>query len=81
MFGDGNTLDAVRQVRYESMSAGCRGVDSCFCQKMPQVWFNIQIETLKRVHSSWLPGVPIDLLTQARKLALGRRGWRNGCPR
>ena len=38
-----------------------------------QIWFDVQIETLKRVHSSWLPGVPIDLLTQARKLALGRR--------
>jgi hypothetical protein len=38
-----------------------------------RVWFEVQVETLKRVHSSWLPGVPIDLLTQARKLALGRR--------
>lgn len=37
------------------------------------LWFEVQDETLKRVHSSWLPGVPIDLLTQARKLALGRR--------
>ena len=37
------------------------------------LWFEVQVETLKRVHSSWLPGVPIELLTQARKLALGRR--------
>ena len=44
-----------------------------FLPEDAQVWFNVQIETLKRVHSSWLPGVPIDLLTQARKLALGRR--------
>jgi len=38
-----------------------------------RLWFEVQVETLKRVHSSWLPGVPIELLTQARKLALGRR--------
>jgi hypothetical protein len=38
-----------------------------------RLWFEVQAETLKRVHSSWLPGVPIELLTQARKLALGRR--------
>ena len=37
------------------------------------LWFGVQVETLKRVHSSWLPDVPIELLTQARKLALGRR--------
>jgi hypothetical protein len=37
------------------------------------LWFEVQVETLKRVHSSWMPGVPIELLTQARKLALGRR--------
>jgi hypothetical protein len=37
------------------------------------LWFEVQVETLKRVHSSWLPEIPIDLLTQARKLALGRR--------
>jgi hypothetical protein len=37
------------------------------------LWFEVQVETLKRVHSSWLPGVPIELLTQARRLALGRR--------
>src|ERR1700761_3740900 len=37
------------------------------------LWFAVQVETLKRVHSSWVPGVPIELLTQARKLALGRR--------
>jgi len=35
--------------------------------------FEVQAETLRRVHSSWLPGVPIDMLTQARKLALGHR--------
>src|SRR4029450_3147099 len=39
----------------------------------PPTLFEVQAETLKRVHSSWLPGVPIDLLTQARKLALGHR--------
>jgi hypothetical protein len=44
-----------------------------FLPEDAQIWFNVQTETLKRVHSSWLPGVPIDLLTQARKLALGRR--------
>jgi hypothetical protein len=38
-----------------------------------RLWFEVQAETLKRVHSSWLPGVPIEMLTQARKLALGRR--------
>jgi hypothetical protein len=37
------------------------------------LWFEVQVETLKRVHSSWVPDIPIDLLTQARKLALGRR--------
>jgi hypothetical protein len=37
------------------------------------LWFEVQVETLKRVHSSWVPGVPIELLAQARKLALGRR--------
>jgi hypothetical protein len=37
------------------------------------IWFNVQVETLKRVHSSWVPDVPIELLTQARKLPLGRR--------
>src|SRR5689334_4891573 len=37
------------------------------------LWFEVKVETLRRVHSSWLPGVPIELLTQARKLALGRR--------
>jgi hypothetical protein len=37
------------------------------------LWFEVQVETLKRVHSSWVPGVPIELLTQARKLPLGRR--------
>jgi hypothetical protein len=37
------------------------------------LWFAVQVETVKRVHSSWVPDVPIDLLTQARKLALGRR--------
>jgi hypothetical protein len=37
------------------------------------LWFEIQVETLKRVHSSWVAGVPIELLAQARKLALGRR--------
>jgi len=44
-----------------------------FLPEDAEIWFNVQVETLKRVHSSWLPGVPIDLLTQARKLALGRR--------
>ena len=44
-----------------------------FLPEDAQIWFSVQVETLKRVHSSWLPGVPIDLLTQARKLALGRR--------
>jgi hypothetical protein len=38
-----------------------------------KAWFEVQIETLRRVHSSWLPGIPIELLTQARKLTLGRR--------
>lgn len=37
------------------------------------MWFNVQVETLKRVHSSWLPDIPLELLAQARKLPLGRR--------
>jgi len=37
------------------------------------LWFEVQVATLKRVHSSWLAEIPIELLTQARKLALGRR--------
>lgn len=41
------------------------------------IWSEVRIETLKRVHSSWLPGVPIDMLLQARRLALGRR-WLAG---
>jgi hypothetical protein len=44
-----------------------------FLPEDAQIWFEVQVATLERVHSSWLPGVPIDLLTQARKLALGRR--------
>jgi len=44
-----------------------------FLPEDAQIWFNVQVETLKRVHSSWLPDVPLDLLAQARKLPLGRR--------
>jgi hypothetical protein len=44
-----------------------------FLPEDAQVWFEVQVATLERVHSSWLPGVPIELLTQARRLALGRR--------
>jgi len=44
-----------------------------FLPEDAQIWFNVQVETLKRVHSSWVPDVPIELLTQARKLPLGRR--------
>lgn len=44
-----------------------------FLPEDAQIWFYVQMETLKRVHSSWIPDVPIDLLTQARRLALGRR--------
>jgi hypothetical protein len=44
-----------------------------FLPEDAQIWFNVQVETLKRVHSSWLPDVPLELLAQARKLPLGRR--------
>jgi hypothetical protein len=44
-----------------------------FLPENSQIWFNVQMETLKRVHSSWLPDVPLHLLAQARKLPLGRR--------
>jgi len=44
-----------------------------FLPEDAQIWFNVQVETLKRVHSSWVPDIPIELLTQARKLPLGRR--------
>jgi hypothetical protein len=44
-----------------------------FLPEDAQIWFNVQVETLKRVHSSWLPDIPIELLAQARKLPLGRR--------
>jgi hypothetical protein len=38
-----------------------------------QTWLDLQRETLARVHTSWLPGIPVELLTVARKSALGRR--------
>ena len=38
-----------------------------------QTWFDLQRETLVRVHASWLPGIPVELLKVARKSALGRR--------
>ena len=44
-----------------------------FLPEDARIWFNVQVETLKRVHSSWLPDIPIELLAQARKLPLGRR--------
>jgi hypothetical protein len=44
-----------------------------FLPEDAQIWFHVQVETLKRVHSSWLPDVPLELLAQARKLPLGRR--------
>ena len=44
-----------------------------FLPEDAQLWFSVQVETLKRVHSSWLPDVPLELLAQARKLPLGRR--------
>jgi hypothetical protein len=45
--------------------------------KDAQLWFDIQVETLRRVHSSWLPGIAPELLVQARRLALGRRWLAN----
>jgi hypothetical protein len=39
----------------------------------PKAWFDVQGETLRRVHSSWLPGIPVELVAQARRLSLGRR--------
>jgi hypothetical protein len=48
-----------------------------FLPEDARIWFNVQVETLERVHSSWLPDIPLELLAQARKLPLGRR-WLAG---
>jgi hypothetical protein len=42
-----------------------------------KIWFDVQLQTLQRVHPSWLPGIPPELQTQARKLSLGRRWMAN----
>jgi hypothetical protein len=42
-----------------------------------KIWFEVQVHTLGRVHPSWLPGIPPDLLAQARKQSLGRRWMSN----
>ncbi len=38
-----------------------------------QPWFDLQAQTLTRVHASWLPELPASLVTEARKRAIGRR--------
>jgi hypothetical protein len=48
-----------------------------FLPEDARIWFEVQVETLKRVHSSWVPDVPIELLAQARNRPLGRR-WLAG---
>jgi hypothetical protein len=42
-----------------------------------KIWFDVQLQTLQRVHPSWLPGIPVELQTQARKVSLGRRWLAN----
>jgi hypothetical protein len=42
-----------------------------------KIWFDVQVQTLERVHSSWLPGIAPELLGQARQFALGRRWLAN----
>jgi hypothetical protein len=38
-----------------------------------QPWFDLQSATLRRVHASWLAGVPPELIASARSRPLGRR--------
>jgi hypothetical protein len=38
-----------------------------------QLWLDLQRETLSRVHGSWLPSIPAELLAVARAQAIGRR--------
>jgi len=38
-----------------------------------EMWLELQRETLTRVHASWVPGIPAELLAVARERALGRR--------
>jgi hypothetical protein len=42
-----------------------------------QPWRALQRETTERVHSSWFPGLPSDLVIHARKSTLGRRWLAN----
>lgn len=43
----------------------------------PKAWFDVQSETLRRIHPSWLPSVPAELIAQARRRPLGRRWLAN----
>ena len=40
-------------------------------------WFNLQRETVERLHPSWLPDVDAELIGTARHTALGRRWLAN----
>jgi hypothetical protein len=43
----------------------------------PTAWFDVQRQTLGRIHPSWLPGIPAELVEYARGLSLGRRWLAN----
>jgi hypothetical protein len=42
-----------------------------------ELWFEVQVQTLQRVHPSWLPAIPPELQLQARQRPLGRRWLAN----
>lgn len=42
-----------------------------------QSWLALQRETTERVHRSWFPSLPADLVVHARKSSLGRRWLAN----
>jgi hypothetical protein len=42
-------------------------------QEQLQAWFDLQSATLRRVHASWVGGIPAELIDAARRRSLGRR--------